>query len=590
MPEKNKQQDKKTGIFSLLIPYRGLLALLILFALISNSVSLWLPKIIGHGIDTYIQAYIHSMGKHLDFNLNPVILKFSLAILFIFIFSYLQSIIQTYTSERVARDLRSRLSDKISRQSHAFIEFVNPSKLLTNLTGDVDSIKLFVSQALVSIVSSIFIIIGASVLLLTINWKLGLCVIAIIPIIGIAFFLVLKKVRALFKESRAVIDWLNKVINESILGSALIRVINSQQLEFDKFLKANTKAKEYGLHIVGLFAGLIPIITFTANIAGLTILALGGHFVINKTMTLGDFAAFNSYLVQLIFPILVIGFMSNIIAQATASYERINSVLDTPDPPETGTVTEPLRGDIELKDVNVVYGQKPALKDISFSVKAGSKIAIIGPTAAGKTQLLYLLTGLIKPQSGEVLFDGRGIDNYNSESFHSQVGFVFQDSIIFNMSIRENIAFSDTVTDESLEKAIDTAELHEFVDSLPDKLSTIVSERGSSLSGGQKQRIMLARALAVNPRILLLDDFTARVDNHTEKKILENVQKNYPGLTLISVTQKIASVEHYDQIILLMEGEIVASGKHDELMHTSTDYVQIFNSQQSTSNYELRSK
>jgi ATP-binding cassette subfamily B protein len=590
MPEKNKQQDKKTGIFSLLIPYRGLLTLLIVFALISNSVSLWLPKIIGHGIDIYIQAYIHSMGKHLDFNLNPVILKFSLAILFIFIFSYLQSIIQTYTSERVARDLRSRLSDKISRQSHAFIEFVNPSKLLTNLTGDVDSIKLFVSQALVSIVSSIFIIIGASVLLLTINWKLGLCVIAIIPIIGIAFFLVLKKVRALFKESRAVIDWLNKVINESILGSALIRVINSQQLEFDKFLKANTKAKEYGLHIVGLFAGLIPIITFTANIAGLTILALGGHFVINKTMTLGDFAAFNSYLVQLIFPILVIGFMSNIIAQATASYERINSVLDTPDPPETGTVTEPLRGDIELKDVNVVYGQKPALKDISFSVKAGSKIAIIGPTAAGKTQLLYLLTGLIKPQSGEVLFDGRGIDNYNSESFHSQVGFVFQDSIIFNMSIRENIAFSDTVTDESLEKAIDTAELHEFVDSLPDKLSTIVSERGSSLSGGQKQRIMLARALAVNPRILLLDDFTARVDNHTEKKILENVQKNYPGLTLISVTQKIASVEHYDQIILLMEGEIVASGKHDELMHTSTDYVQIFNSQQSTSNYELRSK
>jgi ATP-binding cassette, subfamily B, bacterial len=188
------------------------------------------------------------------------------------------------------------------------------------------------------------------------------------------------------------------------------------------------------------------------------------------------------------------------------------------------------------------------------------------------------------------LFDGRAIDEYNSEAFHSQVGFVFQDSIIFNMSIRENIAFSDTVTDESLQKAIDTAELHEFVDSLPEKLSTIVSERGSSLSGGQKQRIMLARALALNPKVLLLDDFTARVDGNTEKKILQNVQKNYPGLTLISITQKIASVEHYDQIILLMEGEIVATGKHDELMHTSTEYVQIFDSQQSTSNYELRSK
>jgi ATP-binding cassette subfamily B protein len=157
------------------------------------------------------------------------------------------------------------------------------------------------------------------------------------------------------------------------------------------------------------------------------------------------------------------------------------------------------------------------------------------------------------------------------------------------MSIRENIAFSDTVTDESLQKAIETAELKEFVDALPDQLSTIVSERGSSLSGGQKQRIMLARALAVNPKILLLDDFTARVDNNTEKKILENIQHNYPGLTLLSVTQKIATVEHYDQIILLMQGEIIAIGKHEELMRTSPEYVQLFNPQQSTSNYELQS-
>jgi len=278
--------------------------------------------------------------------------------------------------------------------------------------------------------------------------------------------------------------------------------------------------------------------------------------------------------------------MSNIIAQATASYQRIFTVLDSPELPQTGNIKAPLKGDVELHNVSVLYGQKPALKNVSFSVDAGSKIAIIGPTAAGKTQLLYLLTGLIKPNSGVVKFDGRGIDEYNSEAFHRQVGFVFQDSIIFNMSIRENIAFSDTVTDESLEKAIDTAELRDFINSLPDKLSTVVSERGSSLSGGQKQRIMLARALAVNPMVLLLDDFTARVDGNTEKKILANVQKNYPGLTLISVTQKISAVEHYDKIIVLMQGEIVAEGKHDELMQSSPEYVQIFNSQQSTSNYE----
>jgi len=570
-------KPKQPGIFSLLKPYMGLTVLLIVFALFSNGINLWLPKLISKGIDDF-------NGGH--FVYKSLIIEFASAILVIFIFTYLQSIIQTYASERVARDLRSRLSEKISSQSYAFIESVGPSKLLTNLTADVDSIKMFVSQAIVSIASSIFIIVGASILLLSINWRLALCIIAIIPIIGGTFFYVLKKVRALFKESRAVIDWLNKVINESILGSALIRVINSQQLEYVKFLEANTKAKDYGLRILGLFAGLIPVITFTANIAGLSILVLGGHYVIAGSMSLGNFAAFNSYLAMLIFPILVIGFMSNIIAQATASYQRIVVVLESPDLVDNGTVKDELRGDIELNNVSVMYGQKPALKNISLSVKGGSKIAVIGPTAAGKTQLLYLLTHLINATSGTVEFDGRAISQYNSEAFHSQVGFVFQDSIIFNMSIRENIAFSDTVTDASLEKAIDTAELREFIDNLPDKLSTIVSERGSSLSGGQKQRIMLARALAVNPKILLLDDFTARVDGSTEKKILANIQKNYPGLTLVSVTQKIGAVEHYDQIIVLTQGEIVAAGKHDELMHSSPEYVQIFNSQQSTSNYE----
>jgi ATP-binding cassette subfamily B protein len=584
--EKPDIKPKQPGIFSILKPYSGLVAFLILFAIFSNSVNLWLPKIISHGINDYIHSYF----THTKYNIGPTLIKFTAAVVFIFIFAYLQTILQTYTSEKVARDLRTKLSDKISRQSSVFIEEVNPSKLLTNLTADVDSIKLFVSQALVSIVSSVLTIVGGSILLLTINWKLALCVIAIIPIIGGTFFYVLKKVRALFIKSRGVIDWLNKVINESILGSALIRVINSQQLEFDKFLKANSEARDIGLSILRLFAGLIPVITFTANMATLTILALGGHFVINNSMNLGDFAAFVLYLSQLIFPILVIGFMSNIIAAATASFQRINGVLNATDTSDTGTITGTLKGDIELKDVTVTYGQKPALKQISFSVKAGSKIAVIGPTAAGKSQLLYLLTGLIKANEGDILFDGRPIDDYNSESFHSQVGFVFQDSIIFNMSIRENIAFSDTVTDESLEKAINTAELREFVDALPDKLSTIVSERGSSLSGGQKQRIMLARALAIDPKVLLLDDFTARVDGNTESKILANVQQNYPGLTLISVTQKIASVEHYDQIILLMQGEIIASGKHNELMHSSPEYVQIFNSQQSTSNYEVQSK
>ena len=317
------------------------------------------------------------------------------------------------------------------------------------------------------------------------------------------------------------------------------------------------------------------------------ILTLGGRFVINGSMTLGDFTAFNSYLAILIFPVIIIGFMSNIMAQATASYQRMSPILEAPERKHTGEIKADLQGDISVRGVSVSFGQKAVLKNVSLTVNAGTRAAVIGPTAAGKTQLLYLLTGLIEPTSGTVEYDGQPINQYEKTSLHQQVGFVFQDSILFNLTLRENIAFSTTVKDEDLEKAIATAELRDFIDSLPQKLDTVVSERGTSLSGGQKQRIMLARALALNPRVLLLDDFTARVDTTTERKILENVHKNYPGITLLSVTQKVSSVENYDQIVLLMEGEVLASGTHKQLMETSPEYVQIYESQRSTSHYEL---
>ncbi|OIN55706.1 ABC transporter ATP-binding protein [Arsenicibacter rosenii] len=568
------------SMLNLLRPYSRLIAVLVVLALAGNGANLVLPLIISQGIDAYTAG---------QFVLNTTLIEFLAASVFIFVFSYGQSVVQTYASERVARDLRTQLADKISRQSFTYIQQTNPAKLLTNLTSDIDSVKQFVSMAIVSLVSSLCIIIGAGILLIRINWQLALAVLTIVPIIGITFYLVLQKVRVLFMKSREVIDWLNKVINESILGAALIRVLNSQQPEIDKFLAANTDAKDLGLSILRLFAALIPVISFTANMAGLTILVLGGHFVITGSMSLGDFTAFNSYLALLVFPIVVIGFISNVVAQASASYTRVSAVLHAPEPANTGTLTTPLTGHIEHRDVSMYYGEKPALKSVSFTVKAGTRTAIVGPTAAGKSQLLFLLTGLMPPTSGTILYDGQPIERYDQNAFYQQVGFVFQDSVLFNLSLRENIAFSNTVTDEALANAIATAELQDFVAALPDKLQTLVSERGNSLSGGQKQRIMLARALALNPNVLLLDDFTARVDSSTEQKILANVQQNYPGLTLISVTQKIAAVEDYEQIILLMEGEIIAKGTHAELLKTSPEYVQIYQSQRSTNQYELRS-
>ncbi|MBI2410998.1 MAG: ABC transporter ATP-binding protein [Candidatus Kerfeldbacteria bacterium] len=572
-----RKDTKQISIFHALAPYKKPMALLVIIALGINGMNLILPKMISHAIDHFSRG---------NFNAQKTSLWFIVVISIIFILTYLQSILQTVASERVGRDFRQQLSAKISKQRYAKIQELTPAKLLTNLTSDIDSIKTFVAQAISSIVASVVTIIGASILLLTINWKLALAVLAIVPLIGGVFFFILSRVRKLFLQTREVIDWLNKVINESILGAALIRVLHSQQPEYEKFIAANTKAKSIGLDILRLFAAMIPIITFVMNMATVIILALGGHFVISGTMSLGDFAAFNSYLSTLIFPIFVIGFMSNVIAQATASYGRIVAVLTAQEQPDTGTLTTELQGDIAFQHVSVAYGEKYALKDVSFHVKAGTKTAIIGPTAGGKTQLLYLLTGLIDPQQGTVEYDGQLITAYEAAALRKQVGVVFQDSIIFRLSIRENIAFSESVTETDLQKAIETAELKDFIAALPQGLETEVSERGTSLSGGQKQRIMLARALALNPKILLLDDFTARVDRQTEKKILKNIERNYPHLTLVSVTQKVASIEHYDQIVVLMEGEVLGTGTHTELMQKSPEYVQIYDSQQSTHTYE----
>lgn len=570
---------EKAGLFSLLKPYTFFIALLVVLTIIANGLNLLIPRLTAQAIDSF------STGT---FSLPSFVVTFGVVAIGICTFVLLQSLFQVYLSERIARTLRQQLIEKISKKNASVIQELTPEKLLTNLTADVDVIKTFIAQAISSMISSGVLIIGASVLLFVTNWKLALIVLFVLPAIALTFFFVFRKIRVLFKEAQESIDRLNKIISESIVGAALIRIVYAQAEEYIKFLNANEKAKNVSFSILRMFASLIPIISFFTNLAILLIVSGGGYFVIGGSMTLGQLAAFQSYLAILIFPVLILGFISSLIAQASASYERIHELLATPDSVSTGTYSKPITGDIVVDAVTIAVGESTLLSESSFSISAGSRTAIIGPTASGKTQLLYVLTGLIEPTSGTIRYGGVPVAEYDKEVFHNHVGFVFQDSVLFNLSIRENIAFNTVATDETLALAVETALLTDFIESLPDGLDTIISERGTTLSGGQKQRIMLARALALNPTVLVLDDFTARVDIHTEKKILENIARNYPGVTLISVTQKIAPIEDYDQIIVLMDGQILGKGTHQELLHSLPEYVQIYESQKSTQSYELQ--
>lgn len=567
------------ALLQLLRPYRLWLIGLLLLTLGSNGLSLLLPRLIAKAID----AASLSPGN----NLTPLLQLFIALAIGILLLGLVQSQLQALTAERVARDLRQQIAVRLSYQPMQVLQDLGADTLLTRLTSDVEAIKLFVSQVLVAMISSLLLIVGASALLLNLNWRLALLVLLTLPLMAFAFRLIFGRARQLFGASQAVVDRLNRVINESILGAALVRILNTAALEQAKFDAPNTEARQIGLKILGMFASLIPVINLVAGLGSLLILVGGGYLVIQDQMTLGELAAFEAYLLLLIFPILVLGFTSQQMARAAAAYTRLQPLLDLPAvPPVAPAFAAPVRS-LQVQDLSLTLNERPVLKALSFELAPGSKTAVLGPTAAGKSQLLQVLAGLRQADSGRLSFDGQPLKaEHAGAALPPGLAMVFQDSILFQLSLRENIAFGRPLSDAELAKVLQVAELTAFVAGLPQGLDTPVSERGLNLSGGQKQRLMLARALASQPSLLLLDDFTARVDPATEARILDQLSTVYPELTVLLVTQKVATAARFDQVLLLMEGELLASGSPAQLLQTSPEYMQIAESQRSTEHTE----
>jgi len=534
--------------------------------------SLIIPKYIGYILDAAVKME----------NYDNLVRDMVALVLISLLIGAIQMVAGVYLSQKVAFDLRLAISTKISKQTFKFINKITAPKLLSILTSDVDAIRDLISQSLILLFSSIFLIIGAGALMLSINVPMGIAGLLIIPVIGGGFMYVFKKLGPLFLQSRTIIDNLNRVISENIVGASLIRVLNSQNREENKLETYNVQSRELGFKILNGFAFMFPFVNLASSIGGVAILYIGGNQLLNGNITPGDFVTFFTYLGVLIWPVITLGFISNVISRAFISIGRVNEVLDSKIEEYKGTIEKEIEGKIEFRNVSLVLDEKSILKNVSFTIQPHKQSAIIGPTAAGKTQIMYLLTGLIEPTSGDIFIDDINVKEYNLKNLYKQMGIVFQDSIIFNTSLAENIDFQGSNVD--LNKVINTAELDEFISKLDNGLETVINERGSNLSGGQKQRLTLARALAVNPKVLLLDDFTARVDKGTEKRIFDNLKKEYPNITQLVISQKVESIKDFDEIVLIMEGEVLAAGTHQNLLSTSLDYKQIFESQKSTEN------
>lgn len=568
-----KNVQKKDTIITFILRYKFFIAVLLFFTFANNATALIVPRLASMAIDGYT-AGTFDAGTFI-----PLFVGIATAIL---IFALIQTYLSMYVAERIAKDLRTNLMDSVSRQSFTFINTITPQRLLTNVTSDVGVIKNFISQGIVMTFTAIILLFGSAFMLLNMNASLALPVLAMLPIMILVFFFIFSKINKYFEIGQKNIDKLNLIISETIIGSALVRVLHSNRTEQDKFHEINDYSRTIGKKILTLFAALIPVITFISSLIIVIILWQGGLQVINGTMSYGELVAFYSYVGTLVMPIYILGFTSGTLFRAFPSYDRIKEVTNAEVEENTGTITKDIRGDIELSKVDLLIEEKEILKNINIKIKAGTKTAVIGPTGSGKTQIFNLVTGLLNPSKGEIKIDGESTANYDIDALFKQIGLVFQDSIIFNTTILDNLTFGEKFDEEQINKAIETSELDDFIKTLPEGLNTRISERGSNLSGGQKQRLTLARALILNPKILLLDDFTARVDKKTETEILDNLEKNYADTTLIMVTQKIEPVKDFDQIILLMEGEVLASGTHEELLKTSIEYKLIYDSQKTT--------
>ncbi len=550
-------------------------------ALAGNVLSLTLPRVSADAVNQLFQGSL---------DLSDFQLQFLLFTGGIFILALLQIILTNILAENVAAGVRNNLIKKVSELDYQIVRQITTAKILTNITSDVDAIKLIFSQGVVAVFSALILIVGAAISMMSINLQLGLVVSAVIPMLLGVFFIIFKSISKFFKVSQENIDKLNKTINESIVGAPLTKVLNSGSWEIEKFSGINLQTKNTNFRIILGFASLIPLITIITNFTILAVVYFGGSSVIDYFNSLtsasgaaglapGEYSAFFNYIATFIAPIFILGFVSSNIARSTASVTRINETLKIKNAQTRGTMKMQIAGDLEFKKVSLVSGNKSILNEISFAIKAGSRTAIVGPTASGKSQIFNLIAGLLQPTEGKITLDGVELNQIDSTDFYKQVALVFQDSIIFNSTLKENIVFSSYTDAQDLDKAILTADLSDFIKAQPDGLENMVAERGSSLSGGQKQRLTLARALVVNPKLLLLDDFTARVDMQTEKRILANLDKNYPGITLISITQKIEPIKSYDKILLIMEGSLIAQGTHDQLLKESFEYRQIYNSQ-----------
>jgi ATP-binding cassette subfamily B protein len=503
------------------------------------------------------------------------------------LFQFLQGYLAERASQGVAYDLRNVLFEKIERLGFGYYDRVETGQLVTRLTSDVEQIRTFVGSGVVQLAAAVVMLVGTATLLFLTDWRLALLSLTIVPVIAVLLLRFVRRIGPLFRGVQQTLGRLNSVLQEDLAGIKVIRTFAREDYERDRYRSVNDELLNKNLETVRAFAGNFPFVFLLANLGTLIIVLFGGLQVIGGRLSVGELVAFNTYLGFLLFPIFTIGFLAAGISRAGASSQRVFEVLDAPlevqDAPDA-TPLPPIACRVEFDGVGFRYpgSEREVLRDVSFVAQPGQTVAILGTTGSGKSTLVNLIPRFYDVTEGSVRLDGHDVRDVTLASLRSQMGIVLQTSLLFSGIVRDNVAYGrPDATQEEIETAARAARADEFIRELPEGYDTVIGERGVGLSGGQRQRIAIARALLVDPRLLILDDSTSAVDAETEAAIQESLERmlHEGHRTVFVIAQRISTVRDADLILVLDGGTVAASGTHAELLAESELYNEILGSQ-----------
>ncbi len=500
-------------------------------------------------------------------------------------FSFVQAFMAESLSQGIAFDLRNEIFAKIQRLSFSYHDQNQTGQLMIRATDDVEKLRLFIAQGLVLAAQAFLLLIVTLLILVLSNWQLTLVVLPILPIALVTFIIFGAVSQPLFVQIQTRLSALNTILQENMAGIKVVRAFARESYEQKRFDASTLELYAQQLKVARTFSFLFPVIFLIAQLGQVALLYFGGRQILDGTLSLGDYQKFSLYVIYVFFPLGQLGFIISLMAQAGASATRVFEILDAKsdvtDKPNAIHLP-PIQGTLEFKDVTFRYfgGGDPVLQNVTFEAKPGTTVALLGGTGSGKTTIINLIPRFYDTSEGAITIDGHDVRDVTLDSLRSQIGIVLQETNLFSGTIRDNIAFGRSdATDDEVIAAAQAAAAHDFIMTFPEGYNTPVGERGSTLSGGQKQRIAIARALLLNPRILILDDSTSSVDLITEYRIQKALDRLMQGRTSFVIAQRISTVLNADMILVLDKGRVVASGKHEELMESSPIYAEIYHSQ-----------